>query len=102
MNPETDIRTHVVLPKDLVDTIDRLVGPRRRSRFLADAARREIAHLELVELACAAAGSAKGTPAPWGETSESIAQWVHDLRQDDLSRDDALDALRTRLAPSQQ
>jgi len=101
MNPETDVRTHVILPKEIVATIDRLVGSRRRSRFLADAARREIAHLELVELAHAAAGSAKGKPSPWGETAESIAQWVSDLREDDHARDAKLDALRARLSSKQ-
>lgn len=98
MNPETDVRTHVILPKDIVAKIDRLVGQRKRSHFLADAARREIEHLELLEIARAAAGSARGAPRPWGDTSESIAKWVHDDRQASLARDEKLDALRARIA----
>ncbi len=100
MNPETDVRTHVILPKALVAKIDRLVGQRRRSRFLADAARHEIEHLELLEIARAAAGSAKGESRPWGDTPESIAQWVHDDRQASLERDEKLDALRKSATPA--
>ncbi|MCC7316482.1 MAG: hypothetical protein IT419_16915 [Planctomycetes bacterium] len=98
MNPETDIRTHVILPKDILAKIDLRVGQRRRSKFLADAARRELEHLELIEIARAAAGSGKGQPRPWGDTSESIAQWVHDDRQASGDRDDELDSLRARVA----
>lgn len=101
MNPETEVRTHVILPKEILAKIDLLVGQRKRSRFLADAARHEIEHLEVLELARAAAGSAKGQPAPWGDTAESIAQWVHDDRQASLERDDELDALRERVASGQ-
>lgn len=35
-------RTHVVLAHDLVSEIDRLVGKRQRSEFLAEAAAREL------------------------------------------------------------
>lgn len=96
MNPETDARTHVILPKDILARIDRLVGQRRRSQFLAEAARREIEHIELLEVARAAAGSARGEAGPWGETPESIASWIADLRDDDRARDDELDAARDR------
>lgn len=98
MNPETDMRTHVILTKATIAKIDRLVGARRRSRFIRDAVARELAHRELVEAAEAAIGSAKGEPRPWGDTPESIAQWVHDDRQDSLERDRELDALRVRVA----
>ena len=51
MNRETDVRTHVILPRAILDTIDLLVGQRGRSRFLAAAAERELAHRELLVLA---------------------------------------------------
>jgi len=98
MNPDTDMRAHVVMPKEVVAKIDRLVGARRRSRFINDAVARELAHLELMEAAEAAMGSAKSESRPWGDTAESIAQWVHDDRQASLEHDDELDALRARVA----
>lgn len=100
MNPETDMRTHVIMSKAIVEKIDRLVGARRRSRFINDAVARELAHRELVEAAEAAIGSGRGQPRPWGDTSESIAQWVHDDRHASLEHDDELDALRERVAPT--
>jgi metal-responsive CopG/Arc/MetJ family transcriptional regulator len=33
------MRTHISLPKDLVDEIDRLAGPRGRSKFMEEAVR---------------------------------------------------------------
>lgn len=98
MNPETDMRTHVIMSRALVAKIDRLVGARRRSRFISDAVARELAHRELVAAADAAIGSGVGQDRPWGNTPESIAAWVHDGRQASLAGDDALDALRARVA----
>jgi len=94
------VRTHVVMSKAMVDTIDRLVGARRRSRFINDAVARELAHLELIEAAESAIGSARGEPRPWGDTPESIAQWVHDDRQASSERDDALETLRASPEPT--
>lgn len=99
MNPETDMRTHVIMSRALVAKIDRLVGARRRSRFISDAVARELAHRELVAAAEAAIGSGRGQDRPWGNTPASIAAWVHDDRQTSLEGDDALDALRERVAP---
>ena len=33
------MRTHVVLPEELVEDVDKLVGKRRRSRFVEEAIR---------------------------------------------------------------
>lgn len=41
-----------------------------------------LSHQSLIKAAEEAIGSAKGQPRPWGDTSESIAKWVHDGRED--------------------
>lgn len=84
MNPNTDMRAHVIMSKDVVDKIDRLVGQRRRSKFINEAVARELARLELLAALDAAIGSGKGQPRPWGETARSIADWVHNDRQASL------------------
>lgn len=94
-----ETRTHVVLPAELLERVDRLVGSRRRSRFFAAAVAKEVERLELLEAAREAAGSLAKVNIPGWETSESIAQWVHDLRQEDLKRLDELDRLR-EVAPA--
>jgi metal-responsive CopG/Arc/MetJ family transcriptional regulator len=43
-------RAHVGLPEDLVSQIDKIVGSRGRSAFLANLARREIKRRHLLEV----------------------------------------------------
>jgi metal-responsive CopG/Arc/MetJ family transcriptional regulator len=82
------------LPAELLERVDRLVGSRRRSRFLAAAVAKEVERLELLEAAREAAGSLAKIDIPGWETAESIAEWVHTVRQEDLKRLDELDQLR--------
>ena len=98
--PET--RTHIVLPTELVERVDRLVGARKRSRFFAAAVAKEAARLELLAAAGEAAGSMADIQIPGWETSESIAQWVYQLRQAEITKLDALDRLRSAAAPTPQ
>jgi metal-responsive CopG/Arc/MetJ family transcriptional regulator len=41
--PRSTVRTHVIIPVELLETIDRLVGRRGRSTFLAEAAAEKLA-----------------------------------------------------------
>jgi metal-responsive CopG/Arc/MetJ family transcriptional regulator len=75
------MRTHVVLPPDLVAEVDRLVGARRRSQFFADAAVEKLARLKLAETAARAAGSLAGIATPHWESSEDAAAWVASSRK---------------------
>lgn len=43
-------RAHIVLPEDLVREIDRAVGARKRSAFIAELARRELKRRRLLEI----------------------------------------------------
>ncbi len=65
------IRTHVVIPKDLLEEVDKLVGPRRRSEFLTAAASEKVARLKLRHAAHKLRGSLEYTDIPGWETSES-------------------------------
>lgn len=77
------MRTHVIIPQELVSSIDRLVGSRNRSKFLAEAAKKELQRLKLIEAFHKVAGSLKDVDIPGWETSESAARWVHDIRRMD-------------------
>jgi len=77
-------RTHVVLPADLVTQIDALVGKRKRSRFLADLASREVKRLRLLKALKRAAGSWKDEDHP--ELKNGAAAWIEQLRQEDEER----------------
>ena len=43
------MRTHLVLPDDLVKGVDELVGKRKRSRFIAEAARERLRRERLLK-----------------------------------------------------
>jgi Arc/MetJ-type ribon-helix-helix transcriptional regulator len=78
------VRTHVLLPRELVERIDERVGPRRRSEFVAETLRKELDRNRLLELALAASeetrrlGPAAGPP-EWA-TSDGAAAWVRKQR----------------------
>jgi Arc/MetJ-type ribon-helix-helix transcriptional regulator len=73
-------RTHVVLAEELVEDIDRLVGARRRSSFLTEAAEKELMRRRQIEALRAAAGAWKDKDHP--ELKQGSARWVHKIRQD--------------------
>lgn len=80
------MRTHVVLPVELVEEVDELVGARRRSRFFADAVAEKLARLKLLRAAEVALGSLADVDVPGWETAESTGRWVRDLRAADERR----------------
>ena len=77
-------RTHIVIPEHLVARIDILVGKRGRSKFLAQAAEKELMRLRQLKALEAAAGSWKDQDHP--ELKRGAARWVDKLRQQDEKR----------------
>jgi metal-responsive CopG/Arc/MetJ family transcriptional regulator len=82
MSKET-MRTHVVIPKDLVASVDELVGKRARSKFFADAAAEKLARARLSRLARTVAGSLAAVDVPGWESSDAAAEWVTASRRAD-------------------
>jgi hypothetical protein len=77
-------RTHVVIPEQLVARIDIIVGKRGRSKFLAQAAEKELMRLRQLKAVEAAAGSWKDEDHP--ELKHGAAKWVEKLRRQDEKR----------------
>ena len=73
-------RTHIVIPAQLVDQIDTLVGKRGRSSFLAEAAAKELMRLRQIRALEAAVGSWKDADHP--ELKQGSARWVKKLRSE--------------------
>jgi hypothetical protein len=71
-------RTHVVIPEDVVTAIDAVVGARGRSRFLVEAAERELRRLAQSKALEKAAGAWKRADHP--ELDKGAAAWVKSLR----------------------
>lgn len=74
------IRTHVILPEDLVQEIDQLVGPRGRSAFIVETARDAVRRKKLLEVLNRKEPAWKDEDHP--ELAQGTAKWVHDLRQE--------------------
>jgi predicted transcriptional regulator len=81
MSSET-VRTHIVMPKELVAEVDHLVGPRRRSEFIAEAVAEKVARERLRQAAHKVAGSLADVDTPGWETPESTVEWVRALRRE--------------------
>ena len=82
------VRTHVVLPRSVLDAIDALVGQRRRSQFLTEAAEEKLdrthetaRRAERSAAARLAAGSLATDHIPDWDTIESADAWVRSLRE---------------------
>ena len=73
-------RTHVVLDDQVLDAIDRLAGPRGRSRFLEEAAREKLARLELERTLQTTAGKIDGAKHPEWADAKATAKWVREVR----------------------
>ena len=74
------IRTHVLLPEDLVREIDALVGPRGRSAFIVETARDAVRRKRLLEFLDSEEPVWKDEDHP--EVANGAAQWVQKIRRE--------------------
>jgi Arc/MetJ family transcription regulator len=78
------MRVHITLDDGLVGEIDRRVGVRQRSAYVASAVRAALESEQRWELIESAIGSLEeDLDRPW---SSDVAAWVHDERQADRRR----------------
>jgi hypothetical protein len=77
-------RTHIIIPEPLVAEIDRVVGKRGRSAFLAQAAEKELRRLRQIRALEGAAGAWKDKDHP--ELTGGASRWVKRLRKDSERR----------------
>ncbi len=85
------LRTSVTLPKELLGEIDRVAGARRRSAFLAEAAREKLARLRFDRAAARAFGAWTDAAHPDLMTDADLARYRERLRKTTDRR------LRTRI-----
>lgn len=85
--PDERVRTHVVLPRDVVAEVDALVGRGRRSDFISTAVEEKLARLRRSRIAREFAGSLKDTDIPGWESPEAAVAWVRSMRETDARRE---------------
>jgi hypothetical protein len=72
------MRTNLLLPRELVEEVDRYAGPRGRSRYVAEALADRLRRDRMHEAMIATAGAWRGHPL--FPTSEAVTSWVRDRR----------------------
>jgi len=76
----TKNKAHLVFPEDLLQSIDKLVGKRGRSKFVVEATRKELKRVQFLQALQEAAGSWKDEDHP--ELKErGTYQWVREQRE---------------------
>ncbi|HZQ69767.1 MAG TPA: hypothetical protein VFA68_14690 [Terriglobales bacterium] len=77
-------RAHIVFPEDLIREIDELVGPRGRTAFLLDTARKEIQRQKLLRFLDRAAPAWNDKDHP--ELAGGSGTWVRKMRHENEHR----------------
>ncbi len=77
------VRTNLMLPPELVAEVDRIAGPRNRSRYVAEAVRARVRRDHLKEVWDRSFGILKTEDYPYWATSEMVVEWVRALRAEE-------------------
>ena len=75
-----NVRTNLLLPKELVDEVDSVAGERGRSRYVAEALRAKLKRDRLKDAIARTAGVLKAEDYPEWSTSEKVVEWVRARR----------------------
>ena len=77
------VRTNLMLPPELVAEVDRIAGPRNRSRYVAEAVQTRLRRDHLKEVWDRSFGILKTEDYPYWATSEMVVEWVRALRAEE-------------------
>jgi metal-responsive CopG/Arc/MetJ family transcriptional regulator len=75
-------RIHLVLPDRLLGKIDRIVGKRERSRFIAQAVQERLERLEMTEALEKSAGTLDVELHPHWKDRKTTSEWVRSVRRE--------------------
>ena len=79
------VRTNLMLPPELVAEVDRIAGPRNRSRYVAEAVKARLRRDHLKEVWDRSFGILKAEDHPEWATSEMVVEWVRALRAEETN-----------------
>jgi metal-responsive CopG/Arc/MetJ family transcriptional regulator len=82
------MRTHLILPEDLVKSVGALAGKGKRSQFIEEAIREKLRIDNLLAALEATAGAFSASDHPHWDTPEKVAAWVRESRRQDDKRID--------------
>ncbi len=73
-------RTNLLLPEALVEEVDRVAGPRGRSRYIAEAVQARLKRDRLRAVVERTAGAWSAVDYPEWDTPEKVVEWVRARR----------------------
>ncbi len=76
-------RAHVIVEEEILKDIDRLVGKRKRSSFITNAAKKELQRLNQLSALRKLKGAWKDEDHPEMQGKDGAYKWVRKLRQED-------------------
>lgn len=76
-------RAHVIIDENILREIDRLIGKKKRSSFIADAAKKELKKLNQLLLLKKLKGTWKDADHPDMQGKNGAYRWVRKLRDKD-------------------
>lgn len=82
----TKIKTHFVFPEELLKDIDQIVGERKRSQFVVEAAKEKLEKERLMKTFKDIKGLWKEEDYPEFGIMEDVEKWISDLRKRDFKR----------------
>lgn len=74
------VRTNLLLPKALVDEVDRYAGPRGRSRYVAEALEARLRRDRLRDAVRSTAGRLRANDYPYWRSPDKVVEWVRARR----------------------
>lgn len=75
------VRTNITLPKDLLSEVDKIAGSGKRSAFLAESARKYLAHLKFAKVARESFGILDHKTYPHFATSKKVRTYIRSFRK---------------------
>lgn len=84
-----NVRTNLLLRKDLVAEVDHFAGPRGRSRYVAEALTERLRRDRLGEAIAESAGMLGAEDYPHWATPEKVVEWVREQRAEQTDSGDA-------------
>jgi metal-responsive CopG/Arc/MetJ family transcriptional regulator len=79
------VPVNMTLPRDLVERLDAVVGPRQRSAFVEEAITYRLRREEMRRAWGSLAGALDPADYPEWSTAEKVQQWVRDRRTETTS-----------------
>ncbi len=80
------VKTNLIFPRDLLVAIDRLVGTRKRTRFIVEATREKLTNLRFAKILDGAAGIWSDEEHPDLNTQGDINRYLRDARRNTSRR----------------